>query len=361
MDDAAIAGRGEFGQRAKNFAASFFFVTCSYVVYRYSPHSAALRQIWNDGIRASGIEVLTTGYGAYSFLLLLFYFIERTPRESKSIAAARALQSLLASPVRTFRSGLPYIDRLGLLTVLLKGFFAPLMLLSLFDFTGIMVANGAYLFSHAPVIRTDFLRVFNSHGFWFLFQLILFLDVVFFTIGYLVEHPALKNEIRSVDPTWLGWAVALACYPPFNGLTAKMLGWSSAEFPQFEHPVVHVAVSALLLMLMVFYASASVALNLKASNLTHRGIISHGPYRWVRHPAYLCKNLAWWLGTVPAILAGWEQRSAWAALIAAGSAVAWTAVYVLRALTEEDHLSKVDGEYEVYCQKVRYRFVPGVY
>ena len=67
--------------------------------------------------------------------------------------------------------------------------------------------------------------------------------------------------------------MALACYPPFNGLSNKMLGWSASIFPHFENPVVHVTMASLLLVLMAIYASASVALNLKASNLTHRGII----------------------------------------------------------------------------------------
>ena len=48
------------------------------------------------------------------------------------------------------------------------------------------------------------------------------------------------------------------------------------------------------------------------------------------------------------------------ALLAAGSAGAWTCLYVLRALTEEDHLRRVDGEYDAYCLKARYRFVPGI-
>jgi protein-S-isoprenylcysteine O-methyltransferase Ste14 len=39
----------------------------------------------------------------------------------------------------------------------------------------------------------------------------------------------------------------------------------------------------------------------------------------------------------------------------------WTLIYVLRALTEEDHLRSVDGEYAAYAAKVRYRFIPGVY
>jgi protein-S-isoprenylcysteine O-methyltransferase Ste14 len=33
---------------------------------------------------------------------------------------------------------------------------------------------------------------------------------------------------------------------------------------------------------------------------------------------------------------------------------------VLRALTEEDHLRSVDGEYATYAAKVRFRFIPGV-
>ena len=305
--------------------------------------------------------MLSIGYATYSALLLLFYLTERAPRVSKSIGALRALRALITSPVRTFRHGLPYEDRLGLLTILLKGFFAPLMVLALFQHMTGMVANGEFVLAQWATIRTDFLYVFNSHGYWFLFQLILFMDVVFFTVGYLVELPALRNEIRSVDPTWLGWTVALACYPPFNGLTNKVLGWSSSDFPQFPHPVVHVAVAALMLLLFAIYASASVALNLKGSNLTHRGIIGHGPYRFIRHPAYMCKNLAWWLGSIPAILVAWEQKSAWNTLVVIGSAAAWSAVYVLRAFTEEDHLSGVDGEYAAYREQVRYRFIPGVY
>jgi protein-S-isoprenylcysteine O-methyltransferase Ste14 len=222
------------------------------------------------------------------------------------------------------------------------------------------VNNTGYLLNHADSITTHFLEVFNAAGFWFLFQVIVFVDVLFFTVGYLIEHPRLNNQIRSVDPTWLGWAVALACYPPMNDVTASILGWNSEEFPQFESPSVHLALNFLLLGLMAIYASASVALNFKASNLTHRGIISHGPYRYVRHPAYVCKNLAWWIGTIPALLIAWQQ-SAWTTLMIVGSMAAWTGIYALRALTEEDHLRSVNDEYDAYCRKVRYRFIPGVY
>ena len=112
------------------------------------------------------------------------------------------------------------------------------------------------------------------------------------------------------------------------------------------------------MLLMTIYASASVALNFKASNLTHRGIVGWGPYRVIRHPAYVCKNLAWWLAVIPTVSAAWSE-SVISALLVIGASTAWTALYVIRALTEEDHLRRVDDEYDAYCRKVPYRFIPG--
>jgi len=40
--------------------------------------------------------------------------------------------------------------------------------------------------------------------------------------------------------------------------------------------------------------------------------------------------------------------------------LAWSAVYFVRAWTEERHLL-ADPEYQAYVQKVRYRFIPGIY
>jgi protein-S-isoprenylcysteine O-methyltransferase Ste14 len=80
----------------------------------------------------------------------------------------------------------------------------------------------------------------------------------------------------------------------------------------------------------------------------------------IRHPAYICKNAAWWIGSIPLIAAAFDQ-SWFEGVKAAGSMAAWSGVYALRALTEEDHLRSVDGEYAAYASRVRYRFIPGVY
>jgi protein-S-isoprenylcysteine O-methyltransferase Ste14 len=122
----------------------------------------------------------------------------------------------------------------------------------------------------------------------------------------------------------------------------------------------HIVMNVLLLLLMTIYAAASVAMGWKASNLTYRGMVTRGPYAIVRHPAYACKNLAWWIGAMPAISAALE-RSIAAGLMVIASVLATNMLYALRALTEEDHLREVDGEYAAYAARVRWRFIPGIY
>lgn len=357
----AASESSQLVQRLRNFSASLLLISAAGVFYAALPY---FQRYFSARTHFFGEvylwwQLLLVATLAYVLLLLLFYLLEPTPRTSKSIYCLRALKRLATSPLAAWRGELPADERVGLLSVLLKAFFVPLMVVWLFDHTASMIGQGYALMARWGGI--DWMDLFNAHGFWFLFKVILFLDVFFYTIGYMIELPGLKNEIRSVDPTLLGWGVALACYPPFNGMTAMVFGGGySADFPQFDHPAVHLTANALLLVLMAIYTSASIALNFKASNLTHRGIIAHGPYRYIRHPAYVCKNLAWWVGLTPALIVSLET-SLTATLMTFGSMFGWSVIYYMRALTEEDHLRSVDGEYDAYCQKVKYRFVPGVY
>jgi protein-S-isoprenylcysteine O-methyltransferase Ste14 len=107
-----------------------------------------------------------------------------------------------------------------------------------------------------------------------------------------------------------------------------------------------------LFLTLVFYGVyvwATMAFGLRFSNLTHRGIVTRGPYAWVRHPAYLSKNLAWWTENLPFFASPLEPLSL----------LGWNAIYFLRAITEERHL-RFDPDYREYCRHVRWRFFPGV-
>jgi len=358
--EGTLQGASSASLRRYNLAASTALVAAACAIYALSPYNEGQSHRLFDigGFSVRGYQMLMAAAVAYVLALCVYYLTERLPQPSKSLKCLRVCAAFLKSPLAVYRRGLAHDDRLAVLTTLLKGFFAPMMVTWLMGHVVGAIAHGLAI-GASDLQGLDFLEMFNRHGFWLTIQIILVVDLGLFTIGYLVELPRLKNEIRSVDPTLLGWAAALLCYPPFNALTGRILGSNVSDFPRFDDPTAHLALNLLLLALMAAYASASVFLGLKASNLTHRGIVSRGPYALVRHPAYACKNMAWWIGSAPLVSLAFSQ-SLLAGLAALASVVGWSLLYVLRALTEEDHLRSVDGDYAAYATRVRYRFVPGL-
>ncbi len=293
---------------------------------------------------------------AFVFLRGLRFSLARMRRPQSRARRALQAQQRWRLPLR---AGLSPAAKQAGLALLLKFFFAPLMINWCLNHAGDMAASVVQFFGsvHEGISGR---QLFDSSLFWACFQLILFVDTLLFTVGYIVEVPALNNRIRTVDPTFFGWAICLACYPPFNDFTGRFLEWQSSDFPYFENTAVHIAANISLLTALAIYSWASVALGFKASNLTNRGIISRGPYAFVRHPAYAAKNLAWWIGALPnlyLIFASGNVRNAAYALLAL---CGWTTIYALRAITEERHLLLTDNGYSEYMARVKWRFIPGV-
>jgi protein-S-isoprenylcysteine O-methyltransferase Ste14 len=356
----ATTSNVNFGARLRNLVASSTVVGLASLPVAFAPYYRAQLESSRGpgGFTVSGLEFWVPAALSYMLLLALYYFAERQPRESKSLKFWRVVGRFSRAPVATLRAGLSRDDRLAVLATLLKAFFGPMMAFILFrSVMGCLADGGAFLDS--VDLGFTALELFNRYGYWFALQLIILVDVAAFTAGYLIETPRLKNEIRSVDPTLIGWAAALACYWPFSTITGYVLGRQVSDFPQFEDPTAHLVLNVLLLVLMAVYTCASVALGFKASNLTHRGVVTRWPYSWVRHPAYTCKNLSWWIGAVPVVGAAFSI-GLFEGISSVASVVGWTMLYVLRALTEEDHLRRVDGDYAAYAARVRYRFIPGI-
>jgi protein-S-isoprenylcysteine O-methyltransferase Ste14 len=201
-------------------------------------------------------------------------------------------------------------------------------------------------------------------------SLVFLLDSALFCFGYHAEAGFLKNEVRYVETTVSGILVCVVCYPPFNNVTSMFLG-SPADAPNIlyrdslYHPMTWV-LRGLAVLFLLLLTSASFSLFTRASNLTNRGIVQYGPYRWVRHPGYVGKNLFWLMTLLPALLvadvsnpmSSWSNHLIYCLGRVAGFG-AWCTIYILRALTEERLLMQ-DPDYVAYCQKVRYRFIPGV-
>jgi hypothetical protein len=180
-----------------------------------------------------------------------------------------------------------------------------------------------------------------------LVSVIFFVDVIFGAVGYVMTFRPLDTHIRSAHPTLLGWVAALSCYPPFtimgNGMALDYRQTPEWFFWFSELPVAATLWGLLIVLLALVYAWSTMVFGLRFSNLTHRGILTHGPYALTKHPAYLTKVLFWWMVHMPFLNpnSGWEALRNTLLL----AFISW--VYWLRAKTEEQHL-RADPTYSEY-------------
>ncbi len=180
----------------------------------------------------------------------------------------------------------------------------------------------------------------NLRAYDFLYDFIFFIDLVFTTVGYALCFRPLDTHIRTAEPTMLGWVVALFCYEPFfSGLMEKQYAhyggngfdrWLS-PFPTFRW-----IWAGIILALITVYVLATITFGVRFSNLTHRGILTNGPFRYTKHPAYVSKNLSWWMTSVPFVLSDDLAHAVRRCLLLG----VVNFIYFMRAKTEERHLSR---------------------
>ena len=182
----------------------------------------------------------------------------------------------------------------------------------------------------------------------FLYSFLYGVDLVFATCGYIMTLKLTNSHIKSTDPTLLGWLVCIVCYQPFASIVFEQyLNYDDGFFWGawlFANPVLYVAWAAAIIALIGIYTLASVSLGFRFSNLTYRGLATSGPYRFTKHPAYISKNLSWWLISIPFIPNGDVLQAAKLCLLM----FAVNVLYFLRARTEENHLSNYP-EYVAYA------------
>jgi len=224
-----------------------------------------------------------------------------------------------------------------LLGWLVKVYFLPLMFIYMSD--SVLVLRG-YDFS---LLWQDF-KSFYDFAFKFLF----YIDLLIVTVGYMSTFTVTDSHIRTTEPTFLGWGVALLCYQPmWSFVSANYLDYSperawGAWF--WGDAVLYPLWGSLILVSIGIYVWSSVPFGLRFSNLTHRGIITNGPYRYCKHPAYLSKNISWWLISMPFMINTTPEEALRHSLLLLGL----NFIYLMRARTEERHLSW-DPDYRAYA------------
>lgn len=218
-----------------------------------------------------------------------------------------------------------------------KGFFTAFML-------SIVPGNFAAL---VMVPIGDVLANPYMTGIWTI-NLLYLVDVHIATVGYILTLKPLDSHIRTANPYGMAWVAALVCYPPFILMAGGPLDYSvnGSDWGHWleGHQGLMIAWGIALASLTAVYSWATMAFGIRFSNLTHRGVITHGPYAFTRHPAYVSKNLTWWIGSLPFLVTagGWVEAARNTVLLGLVSGV-----YYWRAKTEEKHLL-ADPAYVAY-------------
>ena len=173
--------------------------------------------------------------------------------------------------------------------------------------------------------------------------------------GYLFSFRLLGTHTRAVDRSWFGWMVTLSCYPP---LLAGVFGqWFAYNKFRFEEPfmkpwiylfsdipaLLYAVGFGIIAMELVHWLGEAI-LGIRSSNLTHRGIITNGVFKPLRHPVYLSKCIGWFLIFCPFMMADTTLACLRNTLLFGGVCL----IYYLRAIAEERMLS-VDSDYVAYA------------
>jgi protein-S-isoprenylcysteine O-methyltransferase Ste14 len=214
-------------------------------------------------------------------------------------------------------------------TWLVKAFFVPIMFVWLSNSTHNVVSFDLSTASWS-----------NLRAYDFLYDFIFFIDLLFCTVGYAMSFRMIDSHVRTAEPTMTGWVVALFCYPPFYNLMSRQyVPYDSASFGSWlaPHQGLRWAWAIVVLALITIYVLATVAFGVRFSNLTHRGILTNGPYRFTKHPAYVSKNLSWWMVSVPFLIIDGNPLTSIKHCIALAFI---NFMYFMRAKTEERHLSR---------------------
>ncbi len=179
-------------------------------------------------------------------------------------------------------------------------------------------------------------------------------DLLFAVVGYVFTFRLLDTHIVLPSRRFQAGSFASSATSP-SGASSAQTTWTYEQDHFYwggvtgGHPAIDFVWGCLILAASAIYAGfPRSAFGLRFSNLTHRGIITSGPYRWIKHPAYFFKCLSFWLISIPFL----SNRGLEAALSQSALLILANAVYVARAYTEERHLSR-DPVYREYQQFIR--------
>lgn len=314
---------GGFFERMVGLCATVFVVSSIYWVFPeyhgdfYNPFYKALQLSWP--------------------ILTLFFIVTTWMESSRDPAGPKDTCQEIGSALLQVRK--PKLDKTTWLNHglgwLIKLYFLPLMFVYLTNYVGDL---------RKPIGLENPLKTYD-----YLHSTFFFVDTAFVCIGYTFANKLIGTHIRSAEKTMAGWISAIICYQPFWGVIGACYiaygqNWGQVLPNSFGFQTVY---SGLILLAIIPYIWATIAFGSRFSNLTHRGILCTGPYKYFRHPAYISKLTSFFLMFTPFLADSFTKLAANMAMFAL-----LCGIYRVRALTEERNLRSTGPEYDLYCQEV---------
>ena len=220
---------------------------------------------------------------------------------------------------------------------MVKGFFLPLMLFYLWVNATNLDALTLRMTAIDPVEVVIGLTI-----------VAVIVDLAVVCVGYIMTLRLFDAHIRSANPSLAGWLVTLVCYYPFSLVVVGQLlkyrnemQWSDIIR---DYPLVMWPWMIAIVTLFALHVWSKAIYGLRWSNLTNRGIITNGPYRYTKHPDYISKSVFFWLTAAPFLTA----MDASGAVTSTIALLGLNLIYWGRAKTEEMHLSE-DPVYVEYA------------
>jgi len=204
-----------------------------------------------------------------------------------------------------------------------------------------------FIYGAVSICLTEILTIpsFDIYQFdYYIYLLGLTFDVLIALFGYTFVSHWFSNNVESIDDSFRGWIVCVICYPPFSYFYKILLAqvdnftWNDwAKEQWYYYPWLILIITTWLL-----YWISNAHFGFKFSNLSWRGLVNGGLYKYFRHPGYLFKNIYWWAYTVPFFgVMGFDLIHNFLAMMAI------SLIYYFRAKTEEKHLLRFP-EYQQY-------------
>lgn len=184
-----------------------------------------------------------------------------------------------------------------------------------------------------------------------IFNIVISLDMLIAIFGYLFSSGIINNRIVDTDSNILGWIFALLCYPPLVWIMRQVNDQQDNLIWQDIIPQDSVFYWLFLLAInasWIVYWLATFEFGMTFSNLSWRRLIDTGVYRYTKHPAYIAKNIYWWLYTLPFMGVAFASVQWWQNILGLTFV---SLIYYGRAKSEERHLRKF-VEYRQYCDQI---------